>query len=310
VEELRAAEPVLDPESVAGDDVEAGSPVRTAAPEADTYQAVVTGVTAATIDTAVPGPIKVPLVSLDDYELTGEIELVAGDAPGRRATPSRHSAGSREPGGAVISRSSETPRAPRAAPGMDLSELDRLGMLITMDYELRRLRARGSSAQVVPNDVALGDTIVVDVSTPAAVQRAKAASVVFKSVFEKLRAEGVSELHPGFDILTITEGKLDRAIELKSSGVDARVQAMSWNEWKSASKSALRDAFWLYLVNNLRADLPAAPYVRAINDPFGTLLGEETADATVRRAVQLRVREFEQAEELVLQPRDRTGKAR
>lgn len=76
---------------------------------------------------------------------------------------------------------------------------------------------------------------------------------------------------------------------------------MSWNEWKSASHSALRSNFWLYLAGNLRADLDhASPYLRAICDPFGSLVGETVEDRQVRRAVQLRVREFNTAEHLDL----------
>ena len=76
---------------------------------------------------------------------------------------------------------------------------------------------------------------------------------------------------------------------------------MSWNEWKSASHSDLRARFWLYLAGNLRADLDhASPYLRAINDPYGSLVGETVEDRQVRRAVQLRVREFATAEHLDL----------
>ena len=44
----------------------------------------------------------------------------------------------------------------------------------------------------------------------------------------------------------------------------------------------------------------AAPYLRAINDPFGSLVGETVEDRQVRRVVQLRVREFTKAEHLDL----------
>lgn len=122
-----------------------------------------------------------------------------------------------------------------------------------------------------------------------------------KQVLLELEAEGVSRLYPGFDILTIADGKPDRLIELKSSGVDARVQAMSWNEWKTARASNMRDRFWLYLVGNLRSDLAhAVPFVRAIGDPFGSLVADEVEEQQLRRAVQLRVREFSKAEHLDL----------
>jgi hypothetical protein len=71
----------------------------------------------------------------------------------------------------------------------------------------------------------------------------------------------------------------------------------------------MRDLFWLYLVGNLRADLHhAAPFVRAIHDPFGTLRSDEVEEHQLRRAVQLRVREFNEAEHLDLGVR-RSGAA-
>ena len=116
-----------------------------------------------------------------------------------------------------------------------------------------------------------------------------------------LEAIGISQLYPGFDILTIANGQAERLIELKSSGVDARIQEMSWNEWKTARASSVRGSFWLYLVGNLRSDLPhATPYVRAIRDPFGSLVADEVSERQLRRAVQLRVGEFKQAEHLDL----------
>jgi hypothetical protein len=176
-------------------------------------------------------------------------------------------------------------------------------MRIAMAYEINRLRNLGiDDAATLPGEPSNSHStnLVIDVSTPSAISRARAQSPPAAAVFLALQELGISQVHPGFDILTVIGGKVDRIIELKSSAVDARVQAMTWNEWKSARGSDLRDQFWLYLVGNLRADLPAPPYLRAINDPFGSLYSEEISEERVSRAVQLRVREFEQAEELVL----------
>jgi len=79
------------------------------------------------------------------------------------------------------------------------------------------------------------------------------------------------------------------------------MRRLDGGQHKTARASNLREVFWLYLVGNLRADLPhAAPYVRAIHDPFGTLVADEVSEKHLRRAVQLRVREFEHAEHLDL----------
>jgi hypothetical protein len=75
---------------------------------------------------------------------------------------------------------------------------------------------------------------------------------------------------------------------------------MSWNEWKTARNNRVSRHFWLYLVGNLRSDLTQPPFVRAIHDPFGTLASDEITSERRERAVQLRVREFLQAEYLVL----------
>ncbi|MBA2634721.1 MAG: DUF3883 domain-containing protein [Chloroflexi bacterium] len=121
------------------------------------------------------------------------------------------------------------------------------------------------------------------------------------------RNEEFRRSFPGFDILTIdptNPGTKDRLIELKSSGVNARVQSMTWNEWKTARDSTLRQRFFLYLVSNLRSDLgDTAPYLRAIRDPFGSLWNQEVHESSVKRTIQLNVSEFDTAEELTLQVR-------
>lgn len=253
--------------------------------------------TEATGEEAAPEPVgkaapaRVPLRQFDDLLVDGEPILVIG-AHSDGVAPGQGRASDRPRGGTG-----------HASAGTDLGELDRLGMAIAMTYERRRLERQGYTVSLVPNEEPLGDTdaLVIDVHTPACIAEAEAQSPTVKDAFDNLAQVGVSRLHPGFDLLSVVAGEPDRLIELKSSGVDAQVQAMSWNEWKSARNSVLRERFWLYLVGNLRADLPnAVPFVRAIRDPFGSLLAETVEDVTARRLVQLRVHEFGVAEELQL----------
>ena len=84
-----------------------------------------------------------------------------------------------------------------------------------------------------------------DVKESRGHQRGRRTSAIAERVLGDLEAKGVSRLYPGFDVLVIADGAPDRLIELKSSGVDAYVQTMSWNEWKSAHASHLRRLFWL-----------------------------------------------------------------
>jgi hypothetical protein len=183
--------------------------------------------------------------------------------------------------------------------GTDLDELNQIGMRIATVFEQRRLARGGVEATIFDADDPLPTDEVFDVSTPAAIARAAAASSRFKDVLETLRTRGVAVDVPGFDILTLDSNESDgigRLIELKSSGVSAKTQAMTWNEWKTAGRAGLRSKFFLYLVGNLRADIDAAPFVRAIYDPFGELIASEHSDRSVKRTVQLDVLAFRQAE--------------
>ncbi|RYE96956.1 MAG: hypothetical protein EOO77_39985 [Oxalobacteraceae bacterium] len=105
-------------------------------------------------------------------------------------------------------------------------------MRITFAFESRRFD--GQSVVILPGNSSPdgAKTLVVDASSPRMIAASIDQSSVVKATFAALAELGVSELYPGFDILTIVDGEIDRMIELKSSGVDAQVQAMSWNEWK------------------------------------------------------------------------------
>lgn len=245
-----------------------------------------------------PEPAPVPLVDYDDLVIEGEPLLVQGEGADGRSVKT----GAGNNGGGDSSGGNGTTTGRRAAPGIDTEMLDELGMRITLSYELHRLRLDGKEADIIRQGAVAGpdvDTLIVDVSTPKAVKNAEQHPVV-KSVMHELESAGVSRVYPGCDVITIVAGNIDRLIELKSSGVDSRVQTMTWNEWKSAANSELRTHFWLYLVGNLRADLDSTPYVRSINDPFGELTSREIHERQTRRAVQLRVREFSAADHLDL----------
>lgn len=245
-----------------------------------------------------PAAPQVPLRNFDDLLMDGEILRVTS-TPRVSAGESQNAHRSHSGAGAGGPSSG----APRAAQGTDLSELDRLGMRITIAFEQRRFPDR--SIAVIPGEepMSQADVFIVDVSSPSMIKEACEQSPVVKEVLAALGRQGISEVYPGFDILTIDGADVDRMIELKSSGVDAKVQAMTWNEWKTAG-GPMRDRFWLYLVGNLRADLQNAdPFVRAVRDPIGTLASTKAEDMIRKRTIQLRVREFAAADELKLSVR-------
>ncbi|MDP3984781.1 MAG: DUF3883 domain-containing protein, partial [Acidimicrobiia bacterium] len=243
-----------------------------------------------------PAPPHVPLRKFSDLLIGGEPLLILGPGTGDHSPRS----------GQDTAKQADRGEGPSSAPGVDINALDALGMRIAIAYEVNRLSSGGLTTHAITADTDLTASssrcLVVDVSTPDAVRHAEANPHVSR-VLAELAQFGIGTTHPGFDILTIREGFYERLIELKSSAVNAQVQQMTWNEWKSAGTSRVRQHFWLYLVGNLRADLSNAPFVRAIRDPFGVLASRTVSEATTRTAVQLRVREFESAEELQLEVR-------
>ncbi len=236
---------------------------------------------------------RVPLHRFEDLLIDGKVIRISGSGSQADAGASQDSSDSGgeaglQPGG-----------SPRAAAGTDLNELDRLGMRITFEFERRRFD--GQKVVVLPGDESPrdADVLIVDVGSPSMIKAAGEQSDIVRNVLEHLAQNGISELYPGFDVMTVVDGDVDRMIELKSSTMDAQTQFMSWNEWKTAAGS-LRHRFWLYLVGNLRADLNNPPFVRAVRDPFGTLESSTLDDTIRKRTIQLRVREFEAADELKL----------
>lgn len=242
---------------------------------------------------------RTPLLDFESLRIDGEPILVFGMQAGASFGSGSGENGDKERG---VKANSQWGHGGSIA--TDLVELDALGMQITIGCELLRLQrldCTDAVPVVSPTDSIAGNNLVVDVHSPAAIRLAEEHCAEFSQAFAGLQELGIGGIHPGFDILTIRAGKPDRLIELKSSGVDARVQSMTWNEWKSAAHGELRERFWLYLAGNLRADLAhTAPYLRAIQDPFGSLMSDIVTEHQVRKAVQLNVQEFKVAEYLEL----------
>jgi Domain of unknown function (DUF3883) len=240
---------------------------------------------------------SVPLWLAEELFIGGSAVVITGSLQAKDASDAGNNAGAGHRAG-----ESGFGGAGYGSLATNLVDLDRLGMHVAMSYEVQRIRAaRPIASAFDPNGgKAEADAMVFDVHTPKAIEAAYAASPAFAEAFKVLRAAGLDPDWPGFDILTLDpkSGGIGRLIELKSSGVNANFQSMSWNEWKSARGSALRADFWLYLVGNLRSDLAGAhPFLRAIHDPFGTLLSTVVTEP-MRRSIQLDVRRFETAEEL------------
>lgn len=243
---------------------------------------------------------RVPLFSPGQLRIDGQPILIVGAGSSSPTTNGR-------PTDTTCSGSAQNGSGTRGYGGYtDLDALNRVGMWVALSFERNRLRLAGlKNADIF--DPALDerqlDAMVFDVSSPEKIARAQSNSPNFAAAMKHLENFGISQEWPGFDILTLnrTPNNLDRLIELKSSGVKSRVQEMSWNEWKSASSSALRNCFYLYLVGNLRSDLKdTQPFVRTIRNPFEQLAAEIRIGHSFSRKVQLSVDLFKEAEHLVL----------
>lgn len=252
---------------------------------------------------SIPGEVqRTPLYSPQEILIEGEPVQVLGEHPSRRGNDKSQtdeagsrSNGHRQPGGGYGGHT-------------DLDALNKIGMSVTLSYERQRLRRSGlEHAEIFYPSVSETQqcALVFDVSTPDLVALARAKCKVFEAATDWLNKNfGISLEWPGFDVLTLDsrDGKLvNRMIELKSSGVASRVQAMSWNEWKTAGSSLLRSDYYLYLVGNLRSDLnDAVPFIRIVRNPFEQLFSEVRVNNAVSRKIQLAVDQFREAEHLEL----------
>jgi hypothetical protein len=278
--------------------ISAGDALRTSTDEGTAW---LTGTKASPSEGGVGTPGRVPLYRPDQLLIDGIPMPVPGKPPDGK---DRDTAG--EQGEARDAQGGWGKTA------TDLTELDAIGMWVTLNFERHRLRLAGhAQAEIFVPGAPAENAFIFDVSTPEAVDIAVQESTRFRAALTRLERRGLSRAYPGFDVLTLDPASVedyDRLIELKSSGVDAQVQSMTWNEWKTARDSALRTRFYLYLVSNLRSDLgDRTPYLRAIKDPFGSLWQQEIIETGVRRTVQLNVSQFALAEELTLQVKSHPG---
>ncbi|MFP8888527.1 sacsin N-terminal ATP-binding-like domain-containing protein [Natrialbaceae archaeon A-CW2] len=194
------------------------------------------------------------------------------------------------------------------------TKIDDFGMALTIESEGDRLRQ---------NDEPNPETKVWDVSTPETYGEAKGDSEIKEPVNAKgdpdlvkqaidnfLTEAGLSEDEnpfatdwPGFDVLTIATGeddepRIDRCIELKTSGLKTRKPSLSWNEWKAAG-STLADRYYLYVARNIRVGKSGDATLLEIPRPFETLTKHRRERR--EREVQLDLRSFDLDDDLIIE---------
>jgi len=190
----------------------------------------------------------------------------------------------------------------------DLTLLDWTGMSLAMRYERLRLSSSLPACTIFnpEHEDTWRDALVFDVSTPDAIAAARKSCPTFDAALKSLvNHHGLSEDYPGFDILSLKSATvssdpfltIDRMIELKSSGVHARLQEMTWNEWKTAENGILAVRYWLYLIGNLRSDLNGSkPFLQMIRNPFARIRAVAVTEQSLKRKIQIHTGQFEEAE--------------
>lgn len=175
------------------------------------------------------------------------------------------------------------------------SKVDALGMSITLQYERNRVEEEYDCEQP--------DEYVFDIHNEDRIEEVKEDRVA-GPVLDRLEEQGLPLPFPGFDILTVNPvtGEADRLIELKSSGHDTRTPPVTWNEWKTASKTEVQDRFYLYIVGNLRKDIRSDPYLREIPNPFGILNSETRERREVKKEVKVDITSFRKQAEITETP--------
>lgn len=171
-------------------------------------------------------------------------------------------------------------------------KIDALGTSITMQYERNRLRNTYGS------DIA-ADDYIFDIHNKDRIEEAREDDIG-GPVLDDLEDKGLPLPYPGFDILTVnpeTE-EAERLIELKSSGHNTRTPPVTWNEWKTASRSEVQDLFYLYIVGNLRKDIKSEPYLREIPNPFQLLNTETRERREEKKEVKVDVTSFKKEAEI------------
>ena len=167
-----------------------------------------------------------------------------------------------------------------------IDDVDHTGTILAMRYEVMRLKRDYDCSEPAE--------YIFNIHNPERVREARE-SPIAGPCLEQLQECGVGLPYPGFDLLTVCPetDRIDRLIELKSSGLAIRKVAVTWNEWKTARNQEIRQHYYLYVVGGLRAASSGEPFLREIQNPFEILQKREhTERAHTQRKIQLDLRYF------------------
>jgi hypothetical protein len=181
-------------------------------------------------------------------------------------------------------------------------EIDAFGMAITLDAERTRLADANE-----PNP----DSKVFDVHTPEEYQNHRKPDSLLEQAIQRFAEQrGLSAAEnpldrdwPGFDVLTIRtddngDPKIDRCIELKTSGLNTRKPSLSWNEWKAAG-GPLSEHYYLYVARNIRLGNSGDAELLEIPNPFDRLRNRHRK--TRDRNVQVDLRSFDFTDDPIIE---------
>jgi hypothetical protein len=163
-----------------------------------------------------------------------------------------------------------------------IDRIDKFGMAATMQAERDR----------IAEECANPERYVHDVHTSDLYCKAKSHDIA-GAALERLEEETrITEPYPGFDILVVSRDEGDtpeRCIELKSSSKNVQRPSITWNEWKSAKYSWLRERYYLYVARELHTGKSGESTLLQIRNPFERLRSQTRTRRTEEREIQVRL---------------------
>jgi hypothetical protein len=163
-----------------------------------------------------------------------------------------------------------------------IDRIDKFGMAATMQAERNRIADECENPQEYVHDIHTGDLY----------REAKEHEIAGPALERLEKETRITEPYPGFDILVVSREEKampERCIELKSSSKNIRRPSITWNEWKSAKDSWLRERYYLYVARELQTGKSGESTLLQIQNPFERLRSRTRTRRTEEREVQVRL---------------------
>lgn len=177
-----------------------------------------------------------------------------------------------------------------------IDRVDKFGMAATIQAERDRIADECENPEEYIHDIHTSDLY-------REAKDHKIAGAALERLEEETR---ITEPYPGFDIIVVSRDEKampERCIELKSSSKNIQRPSITWNEWKSAEDSWLRQRYYLYVARELQTGKSSESTLLQIQNPFERLQSRKRTRRTEEREVQVRLdRVNTESDQIMKQP--------